>query len=86
MKPIESPECASALYENAESSHNQNTTMHISLLSCKKFGNLLVPPASTNKVVKVTDSLIRVELSIWRNLCKETNANITVKVLQRTRN
>ena len=60
--------------------------MHVSLLSWKKFGNLLVPSTSTYKVVKVTDSVVRAELCIWQNLCNETNVKITAKVLQKTRN
>ena len=86
LKSLQCPECASALYENVESSFNQTTIMHVSLLSCKKFGNLLVPSTSTYKVVKVTDSVVRAELCIWQNLCNETNVKITAKVLQKTRN
>ena len=51
LESMESPECAMALYHNSNSSADHGYQSHLSLLSCKRYGNLLVPSWSVYKVV-----------------------------------
>jgi len=51
LASVECPECAVALYHNSNSSGDHGYQSHLSLLSCKRYGNLLVPSWSVYKVV-----------------------------------
>ena len=55
LESIECPSCAVALYHNSNSSADHGYQSHLSLLSCKCYGNLLVPSWSVNMVVECVD-------------------------------
>ena len=82
---IDCPDCAAALHvssETAQSFHNG----HLSLLSCKKYGELLIPSSSVYKVVNCVDRKARLALCKWASLSKETNAQILSDVLSAMKN
>eukprot|EP00795_Rhopilema_esculentum_P015525 gene15525-6788_t len=84
LEQIECSECASSLYQPSESTHLERGKT--SLLSCKRYGNLLVPSTSVCKVVECVDKVARSKLCKWVNISSETNAQVTSEVLERTRN
>ena len=82
---IDCPDCAAALHVSSESAsilHNG----HLSLLSCKKYGKLLIPSSSVCKVVDCVDRKARLALCKWASLSKESNAQILSDVLSATKN
>ena len=83
---IDCPDCVPALQSNSESSDFRYYQNHLSLLSCKKYGNLIVPSFSVYKVVDSVDKKARRALCKWAYLSKETNAKILSEVLSETRN
>ena len=64
LESIDCPECAAALYNNSDTSISYVHTGAKSLLTCKKYGNLLLLSFSVYKVVTCLDKLAR------RSLCK----------------
>ena len=83
---IDCPNCVSVLQSNSESSDFCNYQNHLSLLSCEKYGNLIVPSFSVYWVVDSVDKKARRALCKWAYLSKETNAKILWEVLSETRN
>ena len=81
---IDCPDCISALHSNPEGP--EFFPNHLSLLFCKKYGNLIVPSYSVYKVVDCVDKEARKALYKWAHLSKETNAKILLQVLAKTRN
>ena len=82
---IDCPECAAALHVSSEGNsifHNG----HLSLLSCKKYGELLIPSRSVYKIVDCVDRKVRLALCKWASLSKESNAKILSDVLSAMRN
>ena len=86
IEDIDCPDCVSALQSNSELSDFRNYQSHPSLLSCKKYGNLIVPSYSVYKVVDSVDKKARRALCKWAYLSKEANAKILSQVLTETRN
>ena len=64
LESIDCPECAAALYNNTDKSISYVHTGAKSLLTCKKYENLLLPSYSVYMVVTCVDKLAR------RSLCK----------------
>ena len=81
---IDCPDCISALHGNPESS--EFFANHISLLFCKKYGNLIVPSNSVYEVVDCVDKEVRKAFCKWAHLAKETNGKIMLHVMAKTRN
>ena len=86
LESVECPECAVALYHNSNSSGDHGYQSHLSLLSCKHYGNLVVPSWSVYKVVECVDKVARTELCIWQCTSKEINVKITTAVLHEMKN
>jgi len=66
LESVECPECVVALYHNSNSSGDHGYQSHLSLLSCKRYGNLLVPSWSVYKMFEYVDKVSRTELCIWQ--------------------
>ena len=86
LMSLECPDCAVSLYQNSDSSADHGYQSHISLLSCKRNGNLLVPSWSVCKVVECVDKVARTELCKWQCTSKEINVKITTTVLHEMKN
>ena len=86
LESLDCPECAASLYQNSDSSGDHAYRGHPSLLSCKRYGNLLVPSWSVTRVVQCVDKVARRALCTWSSISKETNIRITSEVLNETRN
>ena len=82
---IDCPDCAAALHVSSESA-NTFRNGHLSLLSCKKYGELLIPSSSVCKVVDCVDRKARLALRKWASLSIESNAQIMSDVLSATKN
>ena len=76
---IDCPDCVPALQSNSESSDFRYYQNHLSLLSCKKYGNLIVPSFSVYKVVDSVDKKARRALCKWAYLSKETKCQNFVR-------
>ena len=86
LESLECPDCALSLYQTSDSSADHGYKSHLSLLSCKRYGNLLVPSWSVYKVVECVDKVARTGLCKWQCTSKEVNANITTTVLHEMKN
>ena len=85
MLSIDCSDCAEALYSSGDSC-NHGYQSHLSLLSCKRYGNLIVPSQSVFKVVSCVDKLARKELCKWASFPNSVTSAITSSVLAETRN
>lgn len=83
------PDCGEALYCNFDASgywlDNDGFQRKLSLLSCKKYWNLLIPSTSVFKIVWFTDRLLRQELCSWTSFNKSTRLKVISNVLQQSR-
>ena len=86
LESLECPDCVVALHHNSDRSADHGYQSHLSLLSCKRYGNLLVPSWSVYKVIECVDKVARTEFCIWQCTSKEINAKITTAVLHEMRN
>ena len=86
LESIDCPECAAALYNNSDTSISHFNTGAKSLLTCKKYKNLLLPSYSVYKVVTCVDKLARKSLCKWSSFNKQDKLAITMSVLKETRN
>ena len=86
MLSIDCSDCAEALYHNSDDSGDYGYQSNLSLLSCKRYGNLIVPSYSVFKVVSCVDKLARKELCKWTSFTNSVTSAITSSVLQKTRN
>lgn len=85
LQSLDCPECATSLYQSTDNSSHLGYNGNLSLLSCKKYGNLFIPSSSVYFVVQCTDKAARRALSTWGGISKETNSRITLEILQETR-
>ena len=83
---VECADCVSALQSNSENGNDHNFQNHVSLLSCKRYGDLIVPSQSVYQVVNCVNKEAQKALCKWARLSKETNATILSNVLSKTRN
>ena len=81
---IDCLDCISSLYSNPEIT--EKFPNRLSLLKCKRYGNLVVPSSTVYKVVDCVDKEARKALCKWAHLSKETNAKLLMQVLTKTRN
>ena len=72
---IDCPDCAAALHVSSESAHIFHNG-HLSLLSCKKYGKLLILSSSVYKVVDCIDRKACLALCKWASLSRESNVQI----------
>ena len=86
MLSIDCSDCAEALYHNSDDSGDYGYQSNLSLLLCKRYGNLIVPSYSVFKVVSCVDKLARKELCKWTSFTNSVTSAITSSVLQKTRN
>ena len=86
LESIDCPECAAALYNNSYTSISYVHTGAKSLLTCKKYGNLLLLSYSVYKVVTCLDKLARRSLCKWSSFNKQDKLAIAMSVLKETRN
>ena len=85
LESLDCPDCATALYQSSDSSNDYGYSCNLSLISCKRFGNLLVPSWSVYKVVQSVDRIARRELCNWQGISSDMNKQIESKVLQDTK-
>ena len=78
LESIDCPECAAALYNNTYTSISYLHTAAKSLLTCKKYGNLLLPSYSVYRVVTCVDKLARRSLCKWLSFDKQDRLAITM--------
>ena len=86
LESIDCPECTAALYNNSDTSISYVHTGAKSLLTCKKYGNLLLPSYSVYKVMTCLDKLARRSLCKWSSFNKQDKLAIAMSVLKETRN
>ena len=86
LESIVCPECAAALYNNSDTSISYVHTGAKSLLTCKKYGNLLLLSYSVYKVVTCLDKLARRSLCKWSSFNKQNKLAIAMSVLKETKN
>ena len=86
LESIDCPECAAALYNNSDTSISYVHTGAKSLLTCKKYGNLLLLSYSVYKVVTCLDKLARRSLCKWSSFNKQDKLAIAMSVHKETRN
>ena len=60
LKSIDFSDCAEALFDNTDTDHIYHTRS--SLLLCKRYGNLTMPPQSVYTVASIVDKFARKEL------------------------
>ena len=82
LKIIKCPECAAALYQPTDTANDHQYKRNISLLSCKRYGKLLVTSSSVVKVVTSTDTFARQELCCWTSLNKTNTEKLFYNVLK----
>ena len=85
LKIIKCPKCAEALYQPTDVVHDHQYHHSITLLSCKRYGRLLVPSLSVVKVVTTTDPLARQVLCSWTCMSNDKKEKICLDVLKETK-
>ena len=86
LESIHCPECVAAFYDNSGTSVGHDYLNSKSLLSCKRYGNLISPSDSLYRVVTCVDKLARKSLCKWSSFTNQDKLAITMSVLEETRN
>ena len=86
LESIHCPECVAAFYDNSGTSVGHDYLNSKSLLSCKRYGNLISPSDSLYRVVTCVDKLDRKSLCKWSSFTNQDKLAITMSVLEETRN
>ena len=73
LESIDCPECTAALYNNSDISISYVHTGAKSLLTCNKYGNLLLPSYSVYKVVTCVDNWLEDHSANGHLLISKTN-------------
>ena len=79
-------ECAAALCEDSETSKFHSYEGNLTLLACKRYGNLIVPSHSVCRVVSCVDRKARQALCKWATISNEINRKIQFEVIHEMKN